>query len=199
MGSSVEELDLGPDLRDVVVVGDVHGDLIVALPVVILGPRVELPVCGGEIAVGVFDEDGAGVAEPDAVSGPLVEVEAGEVGSGATEEIGGAAFGFVVVDEDVDVFDAREMTNDLAVDPRDGLEFAGPVVGVMRPGDPGGGVRSPLGGHAVLRLRVGCAAHLVVLLLRRYPLPGQKVCKVFDPCCLDLDLMCPMLRTSLMC
>jgi hypothetical protein len=69
----------------------------------------------------------------------------------------------------------------------------------MGPGDPGGYVRSPLGGYAVLRLRVCCAAHLVVLLLRRYPLPGQKVCKVFDPCCLDLDLMFPVLRISSMC
>ncbi len=59
---SVGELDLGADLRDVVVMGDVHGDLIVALPVIVLGPGVELPVGGGEVAVGVFDEDGAGVA-----------------------------------------------------------------------------------------------------------------------------------------
>jgi hypothetical protein len=30
------------------------------------------------------------------------------------------------------------------------LEFSGPVFGVVRPGDPGGGVRSPLGGHTVV-------------------------------------------------
>ena len=54
-----------------------------------------------------------------------------------------------VVDEDVDVFDLREVADDLAVDPGDGLELAGPVLGVVGPGDPGGGVRGPLGGHAV--------------------------------------------------
>ena len=135
--------------------GDVLGNLVVAAPVVVLGPGVELPVGDGEFACGIFDEDGAGVAEPDAVGGPVVEVEAGEVGSGALEEAGGAALGGEVVDEDVDVFDAGEVADDLGVDPGDGLEFSGPVLGVVGPGDPGGGVRSPLGGHAVV-LVAGC-------------------------------------------
>ncbi len=65
------------------------------------------------------------------------------------EDGGGAAFGGEVVDEDVDVFDAGEVADDLGVDPGDGLEFAGPVFGVVGPGDPGGGVGGPLGGHAV--------------------------------------------------
>ena len=105
---------------------------------------------------GVLDEDGAGVAEPDAVGAPVVEVQAGEVGALAAEHAGGALFGGDVVDEDVDVFDLREVADDFAVDPGDGLEFVGPVLGVVGPGDPGGGVRSPLGGHAVvLGLRCG--------------------------------------------
>ena len=76
----------------------------------------------------------------------------GEVGPSAAEQAVGAALGGEVVDEDVDVFDAGEMADDLGVDPRDGLELAGPVLGVVGPGDPGGGVRLPFGGHAVLRL-----------------------------------------------
>ena len=112
------EFDLGFELGDVVVFGDVLGDLIVAAPVVVLGPGVELPVGDGEVAGGVFDEDGAGVAEPDAVGGPGVEVEAGEVGSGAEEVAGGAALGVGVVDEDVDVFDLGEMADDLGSRPR---------------------------------------------------------------------------------
>ena len=75
--------DLGFELGHVVEFGDVVGDLVVAVPVVVLGPGVELPVGDGEVALRVFDEDGAGVAEPDAVGGPVVEVEAGEVGAGA--------------------------------------------------------------------------------------------------------------------
>ena len=126
-------------------------DLVVAAPVVILGPGVELPVGDGEVSssCGGLDEDGAGVAEPDAVGGPVMEVGAGEVGATAAEDAGGAALGGEVVDEDVDVFDAGEMADDLGVDPGDGLEFSGPVFGVVGPGDPGGGVGRPLGGHAV--------------------------------------------------
>ncbi len=98
-----------------------------------------------------------------------MEVEAGEVGSGAAEEVGGAAFGVRGVDEDVDVFDLGEVANDLAVDPGDGLELAGPVVGIVGPGDPGGGVRAPLGGHAVGRRFVVGAGHCLVLLVGRAP------------------------------
>jgi hypothetical protein len=153
-GLPVGKIDFGLDLGEVVELGDVVGDLIVAMPVVVLGPGVELPVGDGEgvlVALGVeaLDEDGAGVAEPDTVGGPVVEVDAGEVGAAAAEDGGGAAFGGEIVDEDVDVFDAGEMADDFGVDPGDGLEFAGPVFGVVGPGDPGGGVGGPLGGHAV--------------------------------------------------
>ena len=58
--------------------------------------------------------------------------------------------------EDVDGFDLGEVADDFGVDPGDGLKFSGPVFGVVGPADPGGGVRSPLGGHAVVgRLLVG--------------------------------------------
>jgi len=166
-------VDLGFELGNVVVSGDVLGDLVVAAPVVVLGPGVELPVGDGEVACGILYEDGAGVAEPDAIGLPLVEVEAGEIGSGAAEVADGAVFSVGIVDEDVDGFDLGEVADDLGVDPGDGLEFSRPVLGVVGPGDPGGGVRGPLGGHAVVgRLVVGAA--------QRVPPTRQKVCKVFQ-------------------
>jgi len=158
VGLAAWEFNLGFELGDVVVLCDVLGDLVVAAPVVVLGPGVELPVGDGEVACGVFDEDGTGVAEPDAIGLPLVKVEAGEIGSGAAEVADGTIFGVGIVDEDVDGFDLGEVANDLGVDPGDGLEFSGPVFGVVGPGDPGRGVRGPLGGHAVVgRLVVGAA------------------------------------------
>jgi hypothetical protein len=158
VGFSGWEFDLGFELGDVIVLRDVLGDLVVAAPVVVLCPGVELPVSDGEVACGVFDEDGAGVAEPDAIGLPLMKMEAGQVGSGAAEVAGGTAFGVFVVDENVDGFDLGEVTDDLAVDPGDGLEFSGPVFGVVGPGDPGGGVSGPLGGHAVVGRLVVSAA-----------------------------------------
>ena len=100
----------------------------------------------------------------------MVKVEAGEVGSGAAEVAGGAVFGVFVVDEDVDVFDLGEVADDFGVDPGDGLEFSGPVLGVVGPGDPGGGVRGPLGGHAVVGWNL-------VGALSGYPLPAKKCAK----------------------
>src|SRR5580704_4167823 len=101
-----------------------------------------------------------------------MKVEAGEVGSGAAEVAGGAIFGVRVVDEDVDIFYLGEVADDLGVDPGDGLKFSGPVFGVVGPGDPGGGVGAPLGGHAVVgRLVIGA---------QWVPPTRQKVCKVFQ-------------------
>jgi hypothetical protein len=80
----------------------------------------------------------------------VVEVEAREIRAAALEDAGGAALGGEIVDQDVDALDAGEMADDLGVNPRDGLKLAGPVVGIVRPCDPCGGVRLPLGGHAGL-------------------------------------------------
>ncbi len=46
---------------------------------------------------------------------------------------------------------AAELAHDLAVDPWNGREAAGPIVAIVRPGDPGGLVRLPFGGHAEAR------------------------------------------------
>jgi hypothetical protein len=48
------------------------------------------------------------------------------------------------------------------------LEFSGPVLGVVGPRDPCGGVRGPLGGHAVV-------GWLVVGAAQWYPLPVKSV------------------------
>ena len=147
--------DHGAAFGHVVQLGDLLGDLIVAAPVVVFGPGVEAPVGDGDLAGRILCEDGAGVAEPDTVGGPLVKVETGHVGAAALEDGFGTALGGLVVDEDVDLFDAGEVADDLGVDPGDGLEFAGPVLRVMGPGYPRGVVWFPLGGHAKCGRRFG--------------------------------------------
>ena len=80
---------------------------------------------------------------------PVVEMEAREVGSGAEENPKSAFFSSLVVDQDVDFFDLGKMADDFGVNPGNGLKFSWPVLGVVRPADPGGGVRRPLGRHAI--------------------------------------------------
>ena len=164
------------DLGHLVKFGDAGWDQIVVAPVVVLGPGVELPVGVGAFAgdVGFLDEDGAGVAKPDAVGGPLMEVDPREIGASALEDAGGAAFGSQIVDQNVHVFDTREEADDLRIDPGDRLEFSGASPRrLWGPGDPrSGGVRSPLGGHAV------CGdSHRVrrYLLWQRFWLQGYRV------------------------
>ena len=79
----------------------------------------------------------------------------------------GSLLGGLVVDEEMDVFDLGEVADDLGVDPGDGLELAGPVLGVVGPRDPGCCVRGPLGGHAVV-LFAGCS-HFGSLLSLELP------------------------------
>ena len=153
--------DLGLDLGEVVELGDAVGNLVVAMPVVVLGPGVELPVGDGEVCrlASSVDEDGAGVAQPDAVGGPVVEVEAGEVGAAAAKDAVARRSAARSLTRMWTSSTRGEMADDLGVDPGDGLELAGPVVGVVGPGDPGGGVRLPLGGHAdwgVVMVRRSC-------------------------------------------
>src|SRR5207244_1573143 len=63
------------------------------------------------------------------------------------------------VGEDVDRFALVQVVDDVGVDPGDGVELAGPVVGVVRPGEPRRLVRLPLGGHAQAGGRRGVGTH----------------------------------------
>ncbi len=135
------------------------GKLVVVVPVVVFGPGVEAPVGEGDLALLVSDEDGAGVAGPDTVGGPEVELDAVEIGAGAGEATGGAGALGGTGNDEVDDFARGEEADDFRVEPGDGLEFTGPVLAVVRPGEPCGLVRLPLGGHAVAELcggLVGC-------------------------------------------
>ena len=60
-----------------------------------------------------------------------------------------AFFGTFTVDDEIDPLVARQVSDDLGIDPRDGLELARPVAFEMRPREPSGLVRLPFGGHAV--------------------------------------------------
>ena len=78
--------------------------------------------------------------------------------TGALKNAQSALFGFCVVDKNVHPFPRGEQAHDLGIDPGDGLKFSGPVFGVVGPGEPGGLVPIPFGGHAVTEL-VGCLRH----------------------------------------
>ena len=56
--------------------GDLFRKGVIELPVLVLGPGVELPVGERDFALLVFYEDGAGVTQPSAIGGPLVEGDA---------------------------------------------------------------------------------------------------------------------------
>src|SRR5262249_21323184 len=59
--------------------------------------------------------------------------------------------GCPVANDDVHVFIGSQVADDLGVNPVDGLKFSRPVGAVLRPADPGGCVRFPLGRHTVTK------------------------------------------------
>jgi len=62
-----------------------------------------------------------------------------------------AALDFGVLHQDLDLLVPGEDADDLAVDPRDRRELAGPVGEAVRPGQPGRPVGHPLRGHRVAK------------------------------------------------
>jgi hypothetical protein len=54
-----------------------------------------------------------------------------------------------VVDDDMHAFAPRDMTHDVRVDPRNRLEPAGPILAIVRPGNPGRFVALPLCRHTI--------------------------------------------------
>ncbi len=126
--------------------------------VVVLGPGVELPVDQA-------DAVGRSSALTPAASlttnvGPESRSQTRSVAAlknrtrsrstpTAIELVGHPALHRAIADDDVDRLDAAQVPDDLGVDPGDRRELAGPVVAVVRPGDPGRRVRLPFGGHAI--------------------------------------------------
>ena len=81
---------------------------------------------------------------------------------------GGALASLVaVLHQDAHALDAREMAHDVGIDPGNRREFAGPVGALVRPGEPGGFVRLPFGGHAVALSAGSVQTGLARVALRR--------------------------------
>ncbi len=101
------------------------------------------------------DERRSRVAEPDAVRGRLEEPDSIDVDPGGVKPVGCPALHRTVADHDVNGLGPAEHANDLGVHPRDRSELTGPVLAVMRPGNPGRRMRLPLRGHLETKLGGG--------------------------------------------
>ncbi len=162
------DAQLGLPERHAQALGNLGAGGRVELPVVVLGPGVEAPARRGDgrqsrlLRRIAADEDRTVVARPDAVGRDAEETERCRRSLPrrladflrrstvrAHQQLPGFRLVCFIVDQDVDPLDAREVTNDLGVDPRNRLELARPVGAIVRPRDPGGVVRLPLGGHAI--------------------------------------------------
>ena len=126
---------------------DRRGCGIVALPVRILGPAVKMPIGERDLARRLDDKDGTIISCPDAVGRDMIEIEPGDGRSGLAQHALDPLLGLGIIDEDADDFALSQLADNFGVHPGDRREFAGPIRGVMRPGDPSRPVRLPLGGH----------------------------------------------------
>src|ERR1051326_8354668 len=90
--------------------------LIVMLPVGILGPCVESPVCECDTFL-VPDKDWPGVARPDAVGGPDVKLHALCIDMAALQDFTRGLFLARRSDDQVYIFMARNVADDVGKDP----------------------------------------------------------------------------------
>src|SRR5580704_10343382 len=108
-----------------------------------------MPVRGPDLAFSAAYKNGAEITNPTAVGGYVKEFHGGKICSRGFQDPANRAFHRLVLDKNSDALDLREMAHDVRVNPGNGSKFSRPVGFFMRPGEPGGGVRFPFGGHPV--------------------------------------------------
>ncbi len=125
------------------------GKLIVEMPVGVLGPGVEPPVGEATRPSALRTKIGPESRVHPRSVGQQVKAHPVEFAPARSRMPLRAPFGLRVLDQNVHALPRREQAHDLRIKPGNGLELARPVLGIVRPGQPGGLVRLPLGGHAV--------------------------------------------------
>ena len=128
--------------------GHAARDAVVVAPIVVFRPAIKEPIGDGDLALLVANEDRAVIARPASIRGPAEELDRAHVHSAFGENAPGAFFERGVFDQNADALHARQPPHDIAIDPRNGREFSRPIGSLVRPGEPGGFVRLPFGGHA---------------------------------------------------
>src|SRR5213594_1975937 len=125
------------------------GDLIVFLPVGVFGPGIEAEPHDRDLRRGpdTSHEHGPEVARPPAVRRDPQELHASSVHAGPLQYAARLALVLSRLHEDPHRLAWGELAHDLPVHPLDRGELPRPVARVVRPADPGGRVRLPLGGH----------------------------------------------------
>src|SRR5208337_5656847 len=114
------------------------GQLVVEMPVVVLGPRIETPVSESDLPLGVAHKNGAGVARPSAIRGPAMKTHSIEVHAGTAEHALYAPLHRRVFHDQVHALARGEKAYDLRIKPRDRRKFARPILGIVRPRQPRG-------------------------------------------------------------
>src|SRR5580765_2023434 len=99
----------------------------------------------------VFQKYAARVPQPDTVRRPTVKTNVVGERFRTFENSVSLPRRRGIVDDQFDPLVPREIANDLGINPWDGLELSRPVALVMRPCEPRGGVRFPLGGHPIAK------------------------------------------------
>src|SRR5439155_20029366 len=126
----------------------------ILLPVVILGPGVEMEMDDGRLAFpsAPFSslpsyEDGPGVPGPATVRWVRDELHPFQIGPGAAQITPRKPLFRLIIDEDSDDLSRCDFPNYLAINPSNRVEFVRPIVGIVRPGQPGRLMRLPFGRH----------------------------------------------------
>ena len=122
-------------------------------PIIVLGPGVEMKMNNGRFGAlareGAFDEERAGIAGPAAIRRMQHKLNVPQIHADVLENTAGVGLVFLVPDDETNLFAGGNFPDHLAIDPRDDLEFAGPVAGVVGPAEPRGFMGFPFGGHGV--------------------------------------------------
>ena len=104
----------------------------------------------------LFYKNRAAIARPAPIRRMHDKPDFLQIAANALENSARGIFLGSMADENADDFTRRNVPHHFAIDPGNGREFARPVTGVVRPGEPGGFMRFPFGGHPVTQVGGSC-------------------------------------------
>ena len=119
----------------------------VFLVIRILGPAIKKEIVVGDFAGFIPDADRTGVAHPAAIGGHAEKLQGIEICSRVFQDGSDAGLGRTIFDKEIDALDLGQVPDNFGESPRNDRKFPGPIGYLMRPAEPGGFVRFPLGGH----------------------------------------------------
>jgi len=121
---------------------------VVVTPIIVFRPAVENPICDADVALRTAHKDRAIIARPASIGAMAKELDGVHVRTTFCENAPRAFFHRGIFHQNPDLLHSRQALDNVAINPGNRCELPRPIGAFMRPRQPSGFVRLPLGRHS---------------------------------------------------